>query len=89
MLMSTVKTAFLQFSPDQNNLGQGKELRAGLSAVVQIGDTLWLANDETTSLELLSLVTGETPTPFLWFLIQPLQLAKLVRARWRLTFSFQ
>lgn len=59
MLMSTVKTAFLQFSPDQNNLGQGKELRAGLSAVVQIGDTLWLANDETTSLERLSLITGE------------------------------
>ncbi|MNF42236.1 hypothetical protein D3C84_232820 [compost metagenome] len=31
-------------------------LRDGLSAVVQIGDTLWVANDETLSLERLALV---------------------------------
>lgn len=57
--MHTAKIAFLKFSSKQQNLGRGKELRAGLSAVVQIGDTLWLANDETISLERLSLVTGE------------------------------
>ena len=56
--MSTAKIAFLEFSSEQNSLDRGKELRAGLSAVVQIGDTLWLANDETISLERLSLVTG-------------------------------
>jgi Protein of unknown function (DUF3616) len=58
--LNTAKIAFLGFSSEQNNLGRGKELRAGLSAVVQIGDTLWLANDETISLERLSLLTGET-----------------------------
>ncbi len=57
--MSTTKIAFLEFSSEQNKLGRGKELRAGLSAVVQIGDTLWFANDETVSLERLSLITGE------------------------------
>jgi len=59
--------AFLEFSSEQNMLGRGKELRAGLSAVVQIGDTLWLANDETISLERLSLITGEAGDDSLTF----------------------
>jgi hypothetical protein len=44
----------LEFNSELNRLRQGKELRHGLSGVVQIGTTLWVANDETISLECLS-----------------------------------
>jgi len=47
--------ASLKFDPDLNQLHEGKELRNGLSAVVKIGDSLWLANDEVLRLERLSL----------------------------------
>ena len=50
----------LEFNPKLNGSGKRKELRAGLSAVAQIGDTLWVANDEAVSLERLSLVTPGT-----------------------------
>ena len=43
----------LIFDPAQTDLDKGKKLRDGLSVVVQIGETLWLANDETASLERL------------------------------------
>lgn len=46
--------AFLDFK-QQFNLSKKKKLRDGLSGVVQIGDTLWVANDETISLERLTL----------------------------------
>ena len=37
------------------NPGERKELRDGLSSVLQIGNTVWLANDESASLERLTL----------------------------------
>ena len=40
------RNRFLEFDPDLNKLRKGKKLWDGLSAVVQIGDTLWVANDE-------------------------------------------
>ncbi len=58
MGMTTAQTVLLEFSAAYNNLDKGKELWDGLSAVLQIGDTLWLANDETVSLERLSLMAG-------------------------------
>jgi hypothetical protein len=51
--MKPTGSALLEFNPELNKLSNGKELRDGLSAVVQIGDTVWLANDETISLERL------------------------------------
>ncbi|AEG00287.1 DUF3616 domain-containing protein [Methylomonas methanica] len=45
----------LQFEPKLNELGKNKRLANGLSAVVQIEDTLWLAHDETATLERLTL----------------------------------
>ena len=57
--MTTAQTILLEFSAPYNSLGKGKELRDGLSAVLQIGDTLWLANDETVSLERLSFMAGK------------------------------
>ncbi|MCK9605034.1 MAG: DUF3616 domain-containing protein [Methylomonas sp.] len=51
----------LQFEPKLNELGKGKRLADGLSAVVQIENTLWLAHDETDTLERLTLSeTGRT-----------------------------
>jgi hypothetical protein len=55
-LMNRTGFAVLKFDARHNDLGDGKELCYGLSAVVQIGDSLWVTNDETMSLERLSLV---------------------------------
>jgi Protein of unknown function (DUF3616) len=52
--MKRTGTALLEFNPELNKLSKDKALRDGLSVVVQIGDTLWVANDETISLERLS-----------------------------------
>lgn len=49
----------LQFEPELNDLGKNKRLTNGLSAVVQIDDTLWLAHDETATLERLTLSETE------------------------------
>ena len=52
-------TLMLRFNP------ASASLRDGLSVALQIGDTLWLANDETTSLERLTIqpaVPGEAVT---------------------------
>jgi len=48
----------LEFSPP---LANGKPLRDGLSAIVQTGNSLWLANDESLSLERLTLVREGAP----------------------------
>ncbi|HSH73112.1 MAG TPA: DUF3616 domain-containing protein [Methylophilaceae bacterium] len=53
--MKPTSTVLLEFNPQRDNLGKGKELRDGLSVALQIGDTLWVANDESISLERLSL----------------------------------
>jgi hypothetical protein len=52
--MNRTGIVFLEFDPDLNKLRKDKKLWDGLSAVVQIGDTLWVANDEALSLERLS-----------------------------------
>lgn len=49
----------MEFDPKLNRLGKDKELRQGLSVVIQIGDSLCVTNDETVSLERLSRVAGE------------------------------
>lgn len=43
--MNTTSVVLLEFHPERDDLGKGKELRDGLSAAVQIGDTLWVTND--------------------------------------------
>jgi hypothetical protein len=56
-----VQNVILEFDPATATLGKGKALRDGLSVVAQIGATLWLANDETVSLERLALtIDSET-----------------------------
>ncbi|MCE7985926.1 MAG: DUF3616 domain-containing protein [Caldilinea sp. CFX5] len=53
--MNRVDALFLTFDPQLNKLSKKKELRHGLSAVVQLGDTLWVANDESITLERLAI----------------------------------
>jgi len=57
--MKTTSVVLLEFRSQRNRLGKDKQLRDGLSVAVQIGDTLWVTNDETISLERLSLVEGD------------------------------
>ena len=45
----------LEFHPERYDLSPGKELRNGLSVALRMGDTLWLANDESLSIERLTL----------------------------------
>lgn len=59
MGMERTGTALLQFDPELNKIDDDKELRHGLSVVVQVGDTLWVTNDETITLERLSLQKSE------------------------------
>lgn len=56
--MNRTGTVLLEFDLDLNKLRKDKKLWDGLSAVVQIGDTLWVANDEALSLERLSRQRG-------------------------------
>jgi uncharacterized protein DUF3616 len=53
----------LEFAPDLNDLGKGKELRLGLSAVARGGESLWLGNDEALSIERLSPMPGAGDAP--------------------------
>lgn len=54
--MNNTSPIRLEFDPLLNISDKEKQLRDGLSIVVQIGDTLWVANDETISIERLTLV---------------------------------
>jgi len=56
--MNPTSTVDLEFNPERDDLGKDKELRDGLSVALQIGDSLWVANDESNSLERLSLIEG-------------------------------
>lgn len=58
--MKKAGSVSLKFKPNLNQLTKKKELRDGLSVVAKVGDTLWLANDETLSLERLSLKQGNS-----------------------------
>lgn len=51
--MARTGFALLEFDPG-SNLSKKKKLRDGLSSVLQIGNTLWVTNDETVSLERLT-----------------------------------
>lgn len=54
------RPALLKFDPALNRLDdEGKELRDGLSAAALVGETLWLACDETTRLERLTRGRGD------------------------------
>lgn len=44
----------LEFHPERDELCYGKELRDGLSVALRMGSSLWLANDESVSLERLT-----------------------------------
>jgi hypothetical protein len=44
--MNRPRTVLLEFDPRRNKLREDKKLSDGLSAVVQTGDALWVANDE-------------------------------------------
>lgn len=57
--MKLTGTAQLAFDPTLNKIGKNKELQSGLSVAVQVGDTLWVTNDETVSLERLTLKKSE------------------------------
>lgn len=59
--MSLPPIVTLTFNPKLNRISTNKNLQDGLSAVVQIGDTLWVANDEGTSLERLAPVKRHKP----------------------------
>ncbi|HYW57923.1 MAG TPA: DUF3616 domain-containing protein [Polaromonas sp.] len=58
--MKPLHTIKLSFLPRHDEMGGGKELRDGLSVALQVGNTLWVANDESTSLERLVLGEGRT-----------------------------
>ncbi|WP_338581767.1 DUF3616 domain-containing protein [Pseudomonas sp. MAG733B] len=54
--MSCIGKVLLKFD-SQFDVNEKKKLRDGLSAVLQIDQTLWLANDETLSLERLTVTS--------------------------------
>lgn len=62
--MSGASLVLLEFDPELNAFGKDKSLRDGLSVAVQIGDSLWVANDETISLERLALIAGGKTGPY-------------------------
>lgn len=45
----------LEFHPERDDLAPDKELRDGLSVALRMGTTLWLANDESVTIERLTL----------------------------------
>jgi len=58
--MTPDSIVLLEFNAGHDDLAKGKRLRDGLSVVLQIADTLWVANDETMSLERLTLVSDDS-----------------------------
>ncbi|MBD2034149.1 DUF3616 domain-containing protein [Leptolyngbya sp. FACHB-321] len=61
-MMTSTSGVLLEFDSQLNQLSKGKKLHDGLSVVVQIGPTLWVANDETVSVERLSRQEGTDGT---------------------------
>lgn len=53
--MHPTNIVLLEFHPERDDLSPDKELRNGLSVALRMGDTLWLANDESLSIERLTL----------------------------------
>ncbi|MBC7446838.1 MAG: DUF3616 domain-containing protein [Hymenobacteraceae bacterium] len=51
---SATAAVVLEFDPVLDELRKTKQLRDGLSVAVQIGETFWVTNDETASVERLS-----------------------------------
>lgn len=60
----SLKKILIEFEPNADNLDKKKELRDGLSVVLQIKDTLWVANDETVGLEKLRLLRNSEDEKF-------------------------
>ncbi len=58
--MHPTNIVLLAFQQEHDNLTPDKELRDGLSVVLQTGRNLWLANDETVSLERLTLMDNDS-----------------------------
>ncbi|MFC0135722.1 hypothetical protein CR105_00175 [Massilia eurypsychrophila] len=58
--MHPTNIVLLEFHQEHDNLAPNKELRDGLSVVLQMGRNLWLANDETVSLERLTLMDKDS-----------------------------
>jgi hypothetical protein len=56
--MTLRRTLTLEFQPGLDDAQGHKELRDGLSTVLQVGRSLWLANDESASVERLTLTGG-------------------------------
>lgn len=50
----------LEFHPERDELSPDKELRNGLSVALRMGKTLWLANDESLSIERLTLAPEDS-----------------------------
>jgi hypothetical protein len=53
--MPRTRTLTMEFDPALDDAKGRKELRDGLSAVLQVGGTLWVANDESSTVERLML----------------------------------
>jgi hypothetical protein len=53
--MHPTNIVLLEFHPERDNLSHDKELRDGLSVALRMGNTIWLANDESVSLERVTL----------------------------------
>ena len=56
--MNVNQLVLLEFDEKLNKIGD-KKLSDGLSAVVHIGNDLWVANDESTSIERLTLLNND------------------------------
>ncbi|MCC2957511.1 DUF3616 domain-containing protein [Massilia sp. IC2-477] len=50
----------LEFHPERDELCYGKELRDGLSVALRTGSSLWVANDESVSLERLTVCAEDS-----------------------------
>ncbi|MBK8534489.1 MAG: DUF3616 domain-containing protein [Candidatus Competibacteraceae bacterium] len=77
--MNRMRAVLLEFDPQQNKLRKDKKLSDGLSSVVQIGPTLWVANDESLSLERLSRQSGTDDGPIRYADHQPFPLHEFLR----------
>lgn len=59
--MTVTNSALLTFNAKLNKFSKDKTLHDGLSVVAQVGDSLWVASDETISLERLSARPAAAP----------------------------